>query len=498
MPRWSANLAALWRNSRPIWRPGSPREPDWRRYSPLVEQIRRRQADFLDQDEPSLNQHGRDLQNRGQSVERMIDAMALACVAARRTLGIEPFDVQIVGALVMHDQKIAEMQTGEGKTLAAVLTVCANALDGTGVHVWTANDYLARRDAQWMGPIYRSLGLSVGFVTQGMSASERHAAYACDVTYATPNEIGFDLLRDGLALYPTDLTQRAFDLALIDEIDAILIDEARIPLVIAGESAGDENLAGEMARIVARFEQGTHYTTDEYGRDVRLTDIAVAEIEDALRCGNLFDLRNLARLTAAQDAVHAKALLRRDVDYVVKDHVIESVDEFKGRIAQNRRWPAGLQTALEAKEGLPLTKQGRILGSVTVQYLSSLYRRLCGMTGTAATQWEEFRQIYDLEVVVVPTNRPVVRVDLLDGIFETKAEKEKALVEEILRVHSTGKPILVGTASVAESEHLSTTMSRAGVSHQVLNAKNDEAEAAIVARAGHRGQVTISTNMALT
>jgi preprotein translocase subunit SecA len=336
----------------------------------------------------------------------------------------------------------------------------------------------------------------VGHIQQTSTSAERRQAYACDVTYGTPNEFGFDHLRDGLALEPDDIVQRPFAFVLIDEVDSILIDEARIPLVIAGEVAPPEEIAYGMAKLVAGFRLHFDFTLDQYGRNVQLTDRAVARIEAAFGCDNLYEPRNYRLFTAAQDAAHAHALLRRDVDYIVRADAIELVDEFKGRVAQNRRWPAGLQTAIEAKEGLPLRKQGRILGSITLQNLVSLYPRVCGMTGTAATQAEEFRTVYGLDVVAVPTNRPVIRVDAPDVIFADKLSKERAVTREIARVHETGQPVLAGTSSVEESERLSERVRKAGIPHRVLNARNDEAEAAIVARAGDRGAVTISTNMA--
>ena len=343
------------------------------------------------------------------------EAVAIAAEAVRRTLGLDPFDVQVAGALAMHDGAIAEMKTGEGKTLAAVLTVFANARDHRGAQVWTANDYLAGRDAEWMGPAYRMLGLSVGAVQQGSTAAERRAAYACDVTYCTANEAGFDFLRDQLVLEPEELVQREFVFVLIDEADSILIDEARIPLVIAGEAPGAEELARSMAQLVAGFRHFVDFTTDEHARNIQLTDTGIAKVEYAFGCPNLFN--NVRLFTAVQDAVHAQALLRRDVDYLVRDNAVELIDEFKGRIAQNRRWPAGLQTALEAKERLPLRRQGRILGSITLQNLVRMFPKVCGMTGTAATQAQEFYEVYRLPVVEVPTNRPVIRVDYPDLLF---------------------------------------------------------------------------------
>jgi preprotein translocase subunit SecA len=422
------------------------------------------------------------------------DVLAITAVVAERVLGLKMFDVQLQGALALGAGKIAELQTGEGKTLGAVPAVVWFAREGAGVHVITVNDYLARRDAQWMGGIYEFLGLSVGHVQQGMTTEERRRAYACDVTYATANEIGFDLLRDSLSLYPGDQVQRPFATAVIDEADSILIDEARIPLVIAGGEAGEQPLAYQVDRVTRFFRRGRHFTLDEYARNIALTDAGIRAVETAFGRRNLFDEQNLALLTAVQDSLHAHVLLRRDVDYLVKDGAIESVDEFKGRIAENRRWPAGLHTAIEAKEGVALKVQGRILGSITLQNLISLYPMVCGMTGTAATQAEELRLVYGLEVEVVPTHRPMIRTDLPDRLYAGKFDKERAVLQEIGRLHASGQPILVGTRSVEESERLSARL--LDIPHQVLNARHEEQEAAMIARAGQLGAVTISTNMA--
>jgi len=420
--------------------------------------------------------------------------MAAAAAAASRVLGQEMFDVQLRGALALARGSIAEMQTGEGKTLAAVPAVAWLARDRNGVHVMTVNDYLARRDAGWMGGIYRLLGLSVGYVQQAMTSAERRAAYSCDITYVTANEVGFDVLRDRLALRLDQQVHRPFSTAVIDEVDSILIDEARIPLVIAGGDASGWDLAYVADRVVASFQRDAHYVVDVGAHNAALTDAGIRAVEDAFGCGNLFEERNLQLHTAVQDALEAHALLRRDVDYLVKGGVIEMVDEFKGRIALNRRWPAGLHTAVEAKEGVAPKSQGMVLGSTTIQHLAALYPRVCGMTGTAATQAIEFQTVYGLYVETIPTNRPVIRVDHPDVMFSTKADKEQAVAGEIRRVHATGQPILVGTASVEESERLSGML--ADLPHSVLNARNDEVEAAIVAQAGQRGALTISTNMA--
>ncbi len=426
----------------------------------------------------------------------VVETFSLAAVIAERVLGMRMFDVQILGALALQRGHIAEMQTGEGKTLAAVPAVVWYAVKGRGTHVLTANDYLARRDAIWMGGIYDWFGLSVGYISQNMPAERRRDAYLCDVTYATANETGFDYLRDGLARSADELVQRPFAFALFDEADSILIDEARIPLVIAGGVPEDPALAYRIDSVVAELRPHVHYFPDEFARNVQLTDAGIWRVEAALGCGSLFDEHNLRVLTAVQDALHAHVLLRRNVDYVVKNGSVELVDELKGRIAQNRRWPAGLQSAIEAKERLHLKTQGRILGSITVQSLAGMYERICGMTGTAATQAEEFRKMYRLSVTVIPTNRPVIRRDLPDIVYADKGARNDALVEEIRKVRETGRPILVGTASVEESELLSRRLNRTGIPHSVLNARNDEAEAEIIAQAGALGAVTISTNMA--
>jgi preprotein translocase subunit SecA len=475
--------------------PGSAHDPS-SGYQSTLNQINNHRARMRTDDSSQLQAFAHRLRIKPFNPDSIVEAIALAAEMSERILGLHLFDVQLIGALVMADGKIAEMQTGEGKTLAAVPAAYVHTLACGGVHVLTANDYLAKRDAVWMGKIYRSLGLSVSYIHQGMSAEERQKAYACDIVYATPNEIGFDFLRDQLCLYPGELVHKPFRCALLDEIDSILLDEARIPLVIAGGDSAPVDLAYRCAAIVRKLRPGLHYRTDEFARNVQLTDRGAAAVEQSLHCPNLYDLRYVSILTAIQDALHAEVLLRRDVDYIVKNNAIDLVDEFKGRIAENRRWPEGLQTAIEAKENLPLKKQGRILGSITLQNLAALYPRKCGMTGTAATQAAEFAQMYELEVVVIPPNRPVIRIDHPDVIFRSKQEKERALIQEITNVHSNGRPILVGTASVAESEQLSALLHKTGIPHHVLNARNDEAEAQIIAQAGALGAVTISTNMA--
>src|ERR1700722_16489917 len=424
----------------------------------------------------------------------LLPSIAATAVAAERVVHQSMFDVQLRGALALTRGSIAEMATGGRKTQAAVPAIAWYARTGAGVHVMTANDYLARRDAQWMGGIFQFLGLTVGYLQQGMTADQRRAAYACDVMYSTANEIGFDFLRDRLALRLHEQVQRSFATAVIDEVDSILIDEARIPLVIAGGDADEGSLADAADQIVRSFRAPLHCTVDTGARNVALTDAGIAAVERAFACGNLFEERNYRLLTAIQDALHANILLHRDVDYIVKDGAIEMVDEFKGRIALDRRWPAGIHTAVEAKEGVAEKRQGMILGSITLQHLAALYENVAGMTGTAATQALEFEKIYGMKVEVIPTNRPMIRVDQEDVVFPSKADKERAVVGEINRVHAAGQPILVGTGSVEESERLSTYLRN--IPHEVLNARQDANEAAVIAKAGERGAVTISTNMA--
>ena len=444
-----------------------------------------------------------DLTREAGQATTLTDVVAATAVVAERVLGQRMFDEQILASLEMARGRIVEMLTGEGKTLAAVPTVVWLARDRAGVHVLTANDYLAARDAEWMGGIYRWMGLSVASIGQRTSQSDRRAAYRADVTYTTANEVGFDYLRDGLALSPDELVHRGFASALLDEADSLLIDEARIPLVIAGS----ENMSGVFSapakntpdvfsvdRAVRELVPRHHFIVDPRSRHVSLTPAGVTFIERAAGCANLFDAEQLPLHTAVQDALHAHTLLHRDVDYVVAGGRVLTVDEFKGRLVPERRWPAGLHIALEVKEGVHRHPEGRVLGSITVEHLVAMYSRVAGMTGTAATQAEELREVYGLEVTTIPPHRPVVRVDNPDAIFPTRAEKDAAVRDEIRRVHATGRPILVGTPSVEESERLSGALH--DVPHHVLNARNEAAEAAIVARAGERGAVTISTNMA--
>jgi preprotein translocase subunit SecA len=421
---------------------------------------------------------------------------AVVIEAIRRRLGIEPFDVQILAAIAMHEGKLAEMNTGEGKTLAAVFPAVLNALSGEGVHVLTANDYLARRDAEWMGPVYRLLGLEARAVGEGMKPDRRRSAYSADITYLTANEAGFDFLRDQVCLGAQDLVHRPFHFAIVDEADFILIDEARVPLVIAGEAEGTEIDHVQLARLVRSLKAELHYTVDENDRNVNMTEGGLERAEAVLGCGDLYQTGNEILLASLNVALHAEVLLHRDIDYIVRGGKVELVDAFTGRVADNRRWPHGIHQAVEAKEGVPLEKEGRILGSITMQHLLRLYPKISGMTATAQPAAEEFKEFYNLNVVVIPPNRTCRRIDEPDRVFAKKEYKMRALTNEISRVHATGRPVLVGTGSVEESELLAGLLKGNGILCRVLNAKNDEAEAAIIAEAGGLGAVTISTNMA--
>jgi len=426
----------------------------------------------------------------------VIEAFALVREASRRALGLDPHDCQLIAGSAMARGRVVELPTGEGKTLAAVFPAALFALTGNGVHVLTFNDYLARRDAAWMGPVYRLLGLTVGCVQEGQTQAEKRASYACDVTYGTAKEVGFDFLRDGTAGRPEDLVHRPFEAAIVDEADSILIDEARVPLVIAGLADDRRADVARLDVLIRSFLPGLDFGTDEEHRNVFLTDRGALRLEADLDRGSLYETGNEALLAAVHCALHARALLHRDVDYIVRDGRIEIVDEFTGRVMENRHWPDGIQAAVEAKEGLALRSEGRILGSVTLQHFLRLYPRLAGMTATALSSADEFLEFYKLGVTVVSPHRPNIRRDLPDAVFSQAEAKRKALVREIVDVQATGRPVLVGTLSVRESETLAADLRAAGVPLQILNAKNDEAEAGIIAEAGTLKAVTISTNMA--
>jgi preprotein translocase subunit SecA len=487
---------------------GMPIETDLAGYEKLVQKTRahhekERLSEASDEEmgrlAASLRRRFRDaapISTAGDLESERISPFALTLEAARRATGLAAHDVQIVAGLAMTEGKIAELPTGEGKTLAAVFTASYFALLGRPVHILTFNDYLARRDAAWMGPAYRLLGLSVGSVQEGTDKAAKKAAYACDVTYATAKEAGFDYLRDRLAYEPGELVHRPFDVAVIDEADSILVDEARIPLVISGTAGAPGVDVTRLAEIVRGLDPGKDYETDAEKANVFPTDAGIRTIESLLGCGNLFCPENEALLAAVHCALHARLLLERDVDYIVRDGRVEIVDEFTGRVMDKRHWPDGLQAAVEAKEGVRRGSEGRILGSISLQHFFRLYPALCGMTATAVPSARELKEFYGLSVVVVPPHRPCVRRDHPDVVFTHKEAKIGALVREIDAVHASGRPILVGTASVRESEELAAALVGTGVACEVLNAKNDELEAAVIARAGAPGAVTISTNMA--
>jgi preprotein translocase subunit SecA len=479
---------------------GSPVVFDLREYDQPIAEINRLEDEVSRLPDETLDARVRAVRDQvggGAALESVRSLFfALVRELSRRVVGLRPFDVQLMAAIALDRGHVVEMQTGEGKTLAAVMPASLHALAGQGVHILTFNDYLARRDAEWMGPIYHRLGLSVGFVQQEMTAEARRRAYRADVTYVTGKEAGFDHLRDLLAMDPRDLVHRPFHSAVVDEADSLLIDEARIPLVIAGRVGRESSSSPRLAAVVAGLNPGIHFDVDEYGRDVELTDAGCEQVERELGCGSLHHARNYDLLTDLNCALHARVLLRRDVDYIVRDGRIGVIDEFTGRIVPDRHWPDGLQAALEAKEGIERQPDGRILGSITLQHFLRSYPRLCGMTGTAQTAALELRQLYGLAVVVIPTHRPMIRVDRPDLVFTHREAKEKAVVDEIRRVHASGRPVLVGTLTVEESERLAARLRTAGVAGQVLNAKHDEMEARIVAGAGAVGAVTISTNMA--
>jgi preprotein translocase subunit SecA len=420
---------------------------------------------------------------------------ALGREAARRGLGQRPFDVQLVGTLAMLSGQVAEMATGEGKTLSGALAAAGYALRGRSVHVMSVNDYLARRDAEWMSPVYDLLGVTVGWIGQASTPADRRSAYAAQVTYGSVSEFGFDVLRDRLATSPDALIAGPPDVALIDEADSVLVDEALVPLVLAGAAdAGEAD--SDTAQIARGLRPGRDYQVDEDGRSVHLTDQGTRAVEAVLGGIDLYTDPHLATLTRLNVALYAEALLRRDIDYIVRDGKIHLVNASRGRVARLQRWPDGLHAAVEAKEGLSASQTGEILDSITIQSLVKRYRTVCGMTGTAVAVGEQLREFYDLEIAVIPPNRPCVRVDEPDRLFATQTEKEKALADHAAAVHAAGRPVLIGTLDVAESERIAQRLSRRGLSCVVLNAKNDAEEAAIVAEAGARGAVTVSTQMA--
>ena len=434
---------------------------------------------------------------QGETLDDLLaEAFAVVREAAWRTLGMKHFRVQLIGGVVLHQGRIAEMKTGEGKTLVATLPVYLNALEGKGVHVVTVNDYLAKRDMEWMGKIYTFLGLTVGCVTHSVTGSERKEAYLADITYGTNNEFGFDYLRDNMVIYKEDMMQRDLNYAIVDEVDSILIDEARTPLIISGQGAKSTDLYQVANKFVAGFHQGFEFTMDEKDRTVSLTEEGVMKCEKFFKIENFSDPQNMEINHHVIQALKAHNLMKRDVDYIVKDGEIVIVDEFTGRLMFGRRYSEGLHQAIEAKEGLRIRQESKTLATITLQNYFRMYQKLAGMTGTAKTEEDEFRDIYNMDVVEIPTNKPIARIDLDDSIYSTERGKFTAIANQIAECHEKGQPVLVGTISIERSEIISALLKRRGIRHNVLNAKQHEREAEIVAEAGRLGAVTIATNMA--
>ncbi len=433
----------------------------------------------------------------GEPLDNLLpEAFALVREASVRTLGLRHFDVQLIGGIALHQGMIAEMKTGEGKTLMSTLAAYLNALSGKGVHIVTVNDYLANRDAEWMGEIYRFLGLTTGVILHDMTDQERRQAYGADITYGTNNEFGFDYLRDNMKFDKESLAQRELNFAIVDEVDSILIDEARTPLIISGPAEKSTHLYSQVNAILPGFKKEVDYTLDEEAKTATLTEAGIAKGEQLLNVDNLYDPANIEILHHLNQALKAHTLFKRDTDYIVKNDQVVIVDEFTGRLMSGRRYSEGLHQALEAKEGVKIENENQTLASITFQNYFRMYDKLSGMTGTAETEAPEFKKIYNLDVLVIPTHRPMIRKDFPDLIYKTKKEKFDAAVREIIELHKKGQPVLVGTISIDVSEELSRVLKKKGIPHNVLNAKHHKAEAEIVADAGQKGAVTISTNMA--
>lgn len=479
---------------------GTANERQLRRLQPLVAQVNAYEpaiSALNDEQLAGKTNEFREFIANGKPLDQVLpEAFAVVREAARRKLGQRHFDVQLIGGMVLHMGKISEMKTGEGKTLTATLPLYLNALSGKGVHLITVNDYLARRDAQWMGSIYNALGLSVSALQNHMQDHERKQVYGSDIVYGTNSEFGFDYLRDNMKFRLEDYVQRDLHYAIVDEVDSILIDEARTPLIISGSSDEGSKLYITADLIVSRLTKTQDYEVDEKQRSVQLTEQGVDRVEHAFNVSNLYAVENIALLHHIEQALKANALFKRDVDYVVNDGQVLIVDEFTGRILPGRRYSDGLHQALEAKEKVPVERESQTLASITLQNYFRLYKKLAGMTGTAATESEEFYRIYKLDVISVPTHRPMIRDDKADLIFLTKTSKYKAIVEDIKERNTKGQPVLIGTIAIETSELLSQVLTMNGIAHDVLNAKQHEREADIVAHAGEPGHITIATNMA--
>ncbi|NEP16160.1 MAG: preprotein translocase subunit SecA [Leptolyngbya sp. SIO4C1] len=480
---------------------GDPNTRKLRRYQPDVKEVSLFEEDMQALSDEALAGKTAEFRQRleqGETLDDLLpEAFAVVREASRRVLGLRHYDVQLIGGMVLHDGQIAEMKTGEGKTLVATLPSYLNALSGKGVHIVTVNDYLARRDAEWMGQVHRFLGLSVGLIQQGMSPTERKKNYACDITYGTNSEFGFDYLRDNMATAIGDVVQRPFNFCIIDEVDSILIDEARTPLIISGQVERPSEKYEKAAEVARSLESEADYEVDEKARNVLLTDEGFEKAENLLDVTDLFDPKD-PWAHYIFNAVKAKELFVKDVNYIVRNDEVVIVDEFTGRVMPGRRWSDGLHQAIEAKEHVDIQPETQTLASITYQNFFLLYPKLSGMTGTAKTEEAEFEKIYNLEVTIVPTNRPIARKDIADVVYKTESAKWNAIAQECAEMHEAGRPVLVGTTSVEKSELLSALLNKLGVEHNLLNAKpeNVERESEIVAQAGRRGAVTIATNMA--
>ena len=480
---------------------GDPNAKELKNIQPIVDKINSLEPEMEKMSSANLQAKTGEFKLRLQKGETLDDilpeAFAVVREASKRVTGMRHFDVQLIGGIVLHRGKISEMRTGEGKTLVATLPVYLNALTGHGVHVVTVNDYLARRDSVDMGRIYEFLGLSVGLIVHDLDFPERKAAYQADITYGTNNEFGFDYLRDNMVIDKDQMVQRELNYCIVDEVDSILIDEARTPLIISGPGEKSADLYKVIAHIVANMKEGEDYTVDEKQKQVAPTEAGIAKAEKALGVKNLYDTEHGVDFSHhIMCAIKAKSLMIRDRDYVVKDGEVIIVDEFTGRLMYGRRYSEGLHQAIEAKEGVVVQRESQTLATITFQNYFRMYKKLAGMTGTAKTEEQEFQKIYGLDVVVVPTNKPMIRTDYPDVIYKTKAAKYRAVVKEIVELHKSGRPVLVGTTSITQSEDLSALLKKQGIPHNVLNAKYHEKEAMIVADAGQMGQVTIATNMA--
>ncbi len=479
---------------------GTKNDREIKRLLPIVEHINSLESALESLSDSELRGKTTEFRKRlegGETLDDLLpEAFAVAREASKRVLKMRHFDVQILGGLVLHEGKIAEMKTGEGKTLVATLPVYLNALEGRGVHIVTVNDYLAKRDAQWMGPLYEFLGMSVGIIVHGLTDEERQISYNSDITYGTNNEFGFDYLRDNMKYDISQFTQRELNFAIVDEVDSILIDEARTPLIISGPSEESTDKYYKIDKIIPKLQKETDYTVDEKARTVILTEEGNIKAERLLGAGNLYDPSNIELVHHILQGLKAHTLFKRDVDYVVKDGEVIIVDEFTGRLMPGRRWSDGLHQAVEAKENVKIASENQTLATITFQNYFRMYKKLAGMTGTAETEAEEFAKIYNLDVLVVPTNRPMIRVDYPDVIYKTEAGKFTEAIKEIEELNKKGQPVLVGTISIEKSEHLSDLLKKKGIKHSVLNAKYHEKEAEIIVHAGRSGSVTIATNMA--